>query len=218
MRIPNILHMIWVGDRTPPKYFWDNLNGWKDLMPNWTFMVWTNEVLTEKVIGSQHKDFLDLLGRCRNGAQMADLLSYFAIERFGGYFMDADVTPIRSLDELDTQGKDVILCHDLPEITWNYISTGFFGGVPHHPLFQNLVKNANRIDLTDPEIQMTTGPGHMGKEWFKIDWFKNGGYLMLPYWSFYRNRVGDPSPYMPDRIMQDHPEAFGNHFYAGTWL
>ena len=213
--IPKILHMVWVGEKEPPQYFWDNLNGWKALMPNWTFMVWTNETITEQ---GMPKQFLDLLKRCRNGAQMADLLGYFAIERYGGYLMDADVIPIRSLDELDTQGKDVILCHDLPEITWNYISTGFFGAVPHHQLFKNLVNTSYQIDLTDPAIQLTTGPGHMGKEWFKIDWFKNGGYLMLPYWAFYRNRIGDPGPYMPDRIMRDHPDAFGNHFYAASWM
>ena len=83
------------------------------------------------------------------------------------------------------------------------------------------MEECKKVDLsiTYGEGVMPTGPFVLGLVSQQlINWNDVGGYTQLPYWSFYRNRVGDPSPYMPDRIMQDHPEAFGNHFYAGTWL
>jgi mannosyltransferase OCH1-like enzyme len=206
--------MIWVGDKTPPTYFWDNLNKWMDLMPHWTYMVWTNEKLEES--SDIDPDFKGLLKSCRNGAQAADLLSYYVIEKWGGYLLDADITPLRSLDELDTEGMSVVLCHDLP-IDWEYIATGFFGAVPNHQLFKNLVESSYHIDLNDPEQQLTTGPGAMGREWASLNWDTNGGYLMLPYWAFYRNRIGDPDIDSVNRIMRDEPTAFGNHFYAKEW-
>jgi len=213
MKIPQIIHMIWIGPKPPAQYFWNNLEKWKALMPHWTFMVWTNEMLTTEYIS---KSYLELLEKCRNGAQAADLLSYYVVEKWGGYLLDADITPFRSLDELDTENSDVVLCHDLPN-TWEYIATGFFGAVPHHQLFKNLVDRAYYTNFQNPDQHLTTGPGIMGREVYNLNWEDHGKYLMLPYWAFYRNRIGDPGPHMPDRVMQDNYEAFGNHFYAAEW-
>jgi mannosyltransferase OCH1-like enzyme len=52
--IPKILHMVWVGKAEPPQYFLDNLNKWKDLMPHWTYMVWTNDKLTEEYFDNDY--------------------------------------------------------------------------------------------------------------------------------------------------------------------
>jgi hypothetical protein len=213
-KIPKILHMIWIGAKQPPQYFLDNLNKWKSLMPNWSYMVWTNDKLTKEYFDDS---FLNLIKQARNGAQAADLLGYYVIEKWGGYFMDADITPFKSLDELDTQKSNVILCHDVP-IAGAYIATGFFGSVQNHILFQNLVKECYNIDFSNEQQQVTAGPGLMGQELFKFDWENSDEYLMLPYWYFYRNRVGDPGPYVPNRITRDQPDAFGNHFYAAEWL
>jgi mannosyltransferase OCH1-like enzyme len=213
-KIPNILHMIWVGEKEPAEYFWVNLNKWKSLMPNWTYMIWTNDKLTTENID---ESYLELINKSRNGAQAADLLGYYVIEKWGGYLLDADITPIKSLDELDIADHEVVLCNDLPT-KWEYIASGFFGAIPNHQLFKNIIATAYYTDFNDKNQQISTGPGLLGKEVAKLDWNQIKNYLMLPHWMFYRNRIGDPDVYMPNRVMKDHPNAFGHHFYAATWI
>lgn len=215
--IPKILHMIWVGKQEPPQYFIDNLNKWKSLMPDWKYMIWTNDKITEEYFD---KDYLEIINKVVNPSQASDFIRFYVMNKWGGYYLDADVTPIRSLDELPVK-HPIVLCNDLPETTQNYMMSAFVGGVPNHPLWIKCMEwCATKIDLsiTYGEGVMPTGPFVLGSVSQQlINWDEVGGYTQLPYWAFYRNRVGDPSPYMPDRIMLDHPEAFGNHFYAATW-
>jgi len=215
--IPKILHMIWVGKQEPPQYFIDNVNKWKSLMPDWEYMIWTNDKMTEKYFD---KDYLEVINKVVNPSQASDFIRFYVMNKWGGYYLDADVTPIRTLNELSIN-HPIVLCNDLPDNGPFYMMSAFMGGVPNHPLWIKCMEECKKVDLsiTYGEGVMPTGPFVLGLVSQQlINWNDVGGYTQLPYWSFYRNRVGDPSPYMPDRIMQDHPEAFGNHFYAGTWL
>lgn len=206
--------MIWVGNADPPPYFRENLNIWKTLMPHWTYMIWTNDKINDNWIDS---NYLKILKNAIHGSQMADMLKWYVLHKWGGHYLDSDVTPIKSLDNLNLDGYEVVLCHDLP-ITWNYIACGYVASKPNHTLFRNLVTKMYSVDINDPALHLTTGPGALGSEWSNINWTKDNNYLMLPYWFFYRNRIGDPDVNMPNRIMRDHPDAIGNHFYAGSWL
>lgn len=213
-KIPDILHMIWVGEKAPAEYFWSNLNKWKSLMPNWKFIVWTNDKLATENID---ESYIELINKSTSGAQKADILRYYAIKKYGGFYVDADITPIKSLDTIERYDYDVILCHDLLD-TNQYIATGFFAAIPNHVLFNNIVKEIYYVDFNNINIHLTTGPYILGKEVGKINWTEYQKYLMLPYWTFYRNRIGDPGPTMPNRIERDHPDAIGHHAYLGTWL
>lgn len=213
--IPKILHMIWVGEKEPAQYFWNNLNKWRKLMPHWSFMIWTNDMLSEDLID---RSYLNLIKQTHSGAQAADLLRWYVIYKWGGHYVDADVTPIKSLDEIDCKEHPIILCHDLP-ITCDYIASGYIAGCENHKLFQRLVQKMYHIDLTNTNIHLTTGPRSLGIEYGILNnEMDNNWHLMLPYWYFYRNRIGDPGPTVPNRITRDHPDAIGNHTYVGSWL
>lgn len=210
-KIPNILHMIWVGDVSPPNYFYENLAIWKQLMPDWGFKVWTNEKINELNIDSS---YLKLVEKCNNGAQKADLLKYYTVYKFGGYYVDADVEPIKSLNEINIDNHDIVICHDL-EITWEYIAVGFFGASINNPVLKSAIDDMQNIDLTDKDQHLTTGPGAMGRAYFKNKEKVNS--IILPYWFFYRNKKGDLDingiPLTEDKI-----GAFGSHRYAATWV
>ena len=214
--IPKILHMVWVGKVDPPQYFIDNVNKWKELMPDWTYMIWTNDKMTEEYFD---KDYLDLMSKVINPSQVSDFIRFYVMNKWGGYYLDADVTPLRSLEGLPVN-HPIVLCNDLPETGPDYMMCAFMAGIPNHPLWSLCVDECCKVDLTVKygEGITPTGPAVLGKvSQQMINWGKVGGYTQLPYWYFYRNRIGDPGPYMPDRIMLDHPDAFGNHFYAESW-
>ncbi len=215
--IPKILHMTWVGELEPPQYFWNNLNKWKSLMPNWDFMIWSNDKMTEEYFDYE---YLSIMKKIKSPAQLSDFIRFYVLNKWGGHYLDADITPFRSLEELPIE-HSIALCNDLPETNSNYMMCAFAAGIPNHPLWEECINECKELNVNLPynKNSIPTGPSVLGNCVFsKVNWVSVGGYTQLPYWTFYRNRIGDPGPYLPNRVMKDYPHTFGHHFYAGTWL
>ena len=119
--IPNILHLIWVGQSPQPESLAVYISKWKELMPHWNVRLWTNADLTEDEV---RLDVLAKIKLAERGVQQADILRYYIVEKYGGIYMDADVEPVKSLDPL-LYLSDLVFCHD-NDVSWEYISIGFF--------------------------------------------------------------------------------------------
>jgi mannosyltransferase OCH1-like enzyme len=165
-KIPPILHMIWVGDKEIPEYFIKNVNKWKLLMPKWHFMIWTNDHLTSAFIGN---DYLNLIMSSSSGAQKADILRYYVIKKYGGFYVDADVYPLRSLTSLLSINNDIIICNDMP-INFDYISNTMFASIPNHPVFDLICNGLFSANIKSDNIHIETGPGLFGKSMFNYEW------------------------------------------------
>lgn len=209
--IPNILHMIWVGNNPAPDYFYKNISIWSKLMPNWNIKIWQNSDLTTENIES---NYLDMINKSNIGAQKADLLRYYVVNKFGGYYVDADITPYRSLEELNIEDQDFILCHDL-KIEWAYIINAFFAASSNHKILNYIIQQIFNSDLNNPEIHLTTGPAALGNGFFNFK--DSSNYLILPHWFFYRNRKGDIDLETNEILLNTKDGIFGSHEYAATW-
>jgi len=208
--IPKLLHMIWVGEKEPPDYVGKHYEQWKALMPAWSVRLWTNADLHE---GEFPTAILPRIAEAKKGAQKADLMRYFIVYKYGGVYMDADVVPHRSLDPILAVGEPVVLCHDLP-ITWPYIINAFFASVPGHPLFKRICDMCySYVKLNTTDVHMMTGPRLLGDN----VWNVKGRYIVLPVYSFYRNRAGDVHSHGVRRT-DDFEGRFGSHTYAATWI
>lgn len=200
-QIPRILHIIWLNSNiepiAQPGYVRSNVETWKTLMPDWEVKFWTEEQLLEfpPVV-------LELIQKANQGAQKADLARYFIIEKYGGFYSDTDVIPYKNLEPLlSLDENQLILCHDLP-ITWAYISIGFFGAIPHHPVFQKACELSLVAELNTSDLHLKTGPKLMGESVYQTP-IQDQKHLLLPSKYFYHN--------------DDYPQRFGNHFYAKEW-
>lgn len=210
--IPDILHIIWVGNNAAPDYFKKNISTWKKLMPNWEIKVWTNSDLNPSVIDA---NYLHLINKSNIGAQKADLLRYYVVNKFGGYYIDSDITPYRSLEELDIGNHDVVLCHDL-KIEWAYIINAFFAASPNNLMLNFILNQMQYVDLTNPDIHLTTGPAALGNAYFSVRHILDC--LVLPHWFFYRNRKGDMDLETNEILLDTKDGIFGSHEYAATWI
>lgn len=197
--IPRILHIIWVGDRDPPDYVLENIKKWTTLMPHWNIKFWTNNDLT---ITHFPLNIISLIDTVKKGAQKADIMRYFIMEKYGGVYVDTDVTPYRSLEPLITQlhNTDAILCHDL-DLTWKYISIGFFAAIPNHPIFKTATEICNHVIINTEDIHMQTGPRLLGEAVARTQFHTKT--ILLPVKFFYRNI--------------NYDGRLGNHFYAKEW-
>lgn len=98
--IPPILHRIWVGGE-PPSWVLDSWIRWNDFLAesehDWEIISWTDSSIEgtplERIAAIA--DHYELPPRGK-----ADLLRVVAVSLYGGFYMDADVVPLRSLDDL----------------------------------------------------------------------------------------------------------------------
>lgn len=207
--IPKILHYIWVGD-SAPDFVELNLLKWKELMPAWEFKFWTNDTLNENFFDN---DFLAFISKMNTGVEKSDAIRYYVVEKYGGVYVDADVTPNRSLNPILSLDKEVIICHDL-EVTWEYISIGFFASVPNHPLFKELNKRIFSAKINTGESHMHTGPRLFGQCIFDVKPEQNYGIIPTKY--FYKNVV-DSTDIEELNGSETFSGRFGNHLYKKNW-
>jgi len=167
-------------------------------MPLWEVRVWSNDDITSEHFPDR---MIELVSRAKKGAQKADIMRYFIVEKYGGVYMDADIIPHRSLEPLIMQLPDArsIICHDIP-LTWQYIINAFFAAVPNHPLLQLATQLIYGATINTEDIHMHTGPRLLGEAVSRI---ADCPIVMLPSVFFYRNL--------------DFNERFGNHLFAKTW-
>jgi hypothetical protein len=194
--IPRILHRT-VPEHTSPEVerWW---RAWGELHPDW-------ELRT-------HRDPLEpaewpltapYWARCRNGAELADLVRLEALLRWGGIYVDSDVEPYRSLEPL--LPLSAFAAWEDERVVPNAV----LGAVPAHPAIQAC------LDLALERIEQPTwerGPGVttavlVGRP----------DVLLLPPGSFYPYHYREK-----ERRGEDHrrrqPWAFGAHHWAGSWL
>ncbi len=199
--IPALLHIIWVGDRPMPDYAIANYMKWKELMPDWTVRLWTNEDINTDNFPLRT---VEQINACVKGAQKADIMRYFIIKRWGGFYVDTDVTPHRSLDPLRYLGLSELICHD-NDLTWKYCAIGFFGAAPSSPLFEYVCELTHTAIINTPDLHFKTGPRLFGEAVYNST--PTTRYGLLPIRCFYVNA----------RISSDTPFCFGTHVYAKEW-
>lgn len=196
-KIPNKLHMIWIGEKQVPDDVSNYLIAWKNLMPEWTVMLWTNEYLNENYFS---KEVLDKVNQAEKAAQKADILRYFIIKQYGGFYVDTDVVPHRSLECLRDLGHDLILYHD-NDLTWEYIINCFFGAIPNHPVLQKACEMVLNAELNTSDINFKTGPYLLGRAVATTSTKKRYGLLKYNFF--------DHKQYFEGK--------FGTHLYAKSW-
>ena len=88
------------------------------------------------------------------GAHRGDLIRYFLLNKFGGYWIDADNTPLINLYEI-SKGFDFVTAIHW-ENWWGYretkgfsIHNGFLGSRPNNPILQDLLEHMISNQPTD---------------------------------------------------------------------
>lgn len=94
-KIPKIIHQIWLGPNLPPSYFHDFQARWKSLHPDWEYHLWS-----ESELEALQLDNWDLVEKSQNWAEKADIIRCDLLDKFGGVYLDVDMEPCHSINEL----------------------------------------------------------------------------------------------------------------------
>lgn len=103
IKIPKIIHQIWVGEREMPEHCKQFTEDMKALHPDWEYHLWGNELFTDiypedPFLQNYIKD-PDLY----KWAFISDRVRMLLLRDYGGIYCDVDAKPIRPFDTLRNQ-------------------------------------------------------------------------------------------------------------------
>lgn len=138
-KIPKIIHQIWLGPNLPPSYFHDFQARWKSLHPDWEYHLWS-----EADLEALNLDNWDLVEKSQNWAEKADVIRCDLLDKFGGVYLDVDMEPCHSMNELHEKYDFYAgLEHPHKIATTNnrvWVGISIMASRPGHPIMKNWKK------------------------------------------------------------------------------
>lgn len=162
--IPKIIHYCWFGGNPIPQEQQSYIEGWKRLMPDYTFKCWT-----EKDIDINAVPFMKEAYEAQKLAFVADYTRVYALVNDGGIYMDTDVKLLSSLEpfrvkhrvftsyEFNTSRKEMPIYRSMLNDNWerkdktvlkvpgNGMLSALIGAEAHHPFLTDLLNYYNSI-------------------------------------------------------------------------
>lgn len=142
MKIPKIIHQVWIGPNKPPEF----LGSWRDKHPDYQWILWDNKAVKNIMPLYNQKLFDDCANKAKkNGAYMAglsDILRYEILYKYGGIYIDADIDCLRTL-EGDFLERELFIPYVLDKIE-NVLSIAVIGCTPKHPIINNMIERLHQ--------------------------------------------------------------------------
>lgn len=136
--IPNIIHYCWFSGEEMPEIVKACIASWHEHMPDYEYRLWDMESIRDVDV-----PFLREALECRKWAFAADYVRLYAVEKYGGIYIDADVEVFKSLDPYLSNrmfiGRE-ISANMLGNRPLNFLTSHIFGAEAHHPFLKSCLK------------------------------------------------------------------------------
>ena len=161
--IPKIIH-ITTKSRCLPQPFVDNLQLWKEALPDHSFLLHNDAAMERLLFQKEWAEFThlpDILQHCSiSAAAKADLWRALVLYEYGGIYTDQDNAP-RKFDSSSISYQDQ--AYFVVEEA-GYLSQYFMAAAPKHPLMYLLIQTTlsrllNLNDVDHQYVPYVTGPG-----------------------------------------------------------
>jgi hypothetical protein len=150
--IPKVIHFVWIGERALPAWAAETLSEWERLNPGWEVRLHGDEACLPEF--AQLYAEAPIINR-------SDILRYSIIQRYGGWYFDVDMYPLRGLDGAaeawGLDGSRVLIAeqHGNRNASLTHNPTPI-AGTPDAPLWP--VLNEALLSVTRPLNWVRTGP------------------------------------------------------------
>lgn len=211
VRIPKIIHQIWIGKEIP-KEFADYINSWKQKHPDWQYKLWTQNDIEK--FGFKNKQYiLD----SRNPGEISDLMRYEILHRHGGVYVDMDFECLQKLDELH-HIYDFYICIQPLDSDLLQLGIGIIGSVPKHPMLKQVINGiAKNWENKNYKSMATarTGPIYMTRMFYRYAGTKNMRDIAFPAHYFHPLGV---TQFDVEKEKWVDSGSYGVHYWAKSWL
>lgn len=137
--IPKIIHYTWFSGDPFPAPVRECIDSWHKFMPDWEYILWDAERIKE--IDSIWVS--ECLQECK-WAFAADYVRLYAVEKYGGIYLDTDCKIIKTLDSSILQEDAFIgqewYVHIDCFSNRRYLTSHCFGAIAHHPFIARCLR------------------------------------------------------------------------------
>lgn len=227
--IPKKIHVIWKSDGSEyPKYLEKQLKDWSLVLDqSWEIVFWNNYSLNK--LKNESDDFgrilFDIAEKQKEIAAYVDIIRYYILWKFGGYYFDADFEVHRSIDPLSHINSDFIICNST-DAYYPYVDNSFFAVAKGYSFLKycldNIVDKFKNPDYYNEWIVRRTGPIFLGAMLIQYDGFTDS-VAKIYHKYFYRNEMGDFEILLNENneeykvpVFEKFEQRFARHMFIET--
>jgi mannosyltransferase OCH1-like enzyme len=162
IRIPKILHFVWVGNEALRPN--NCIDSWRRLNPDYKVIVWGNDLFAQTPwYNIEH--IHDMIPRELNG--VADMMRYEILYHHGGIALDADSFCVRALEDWLIEPTE-FACWESEVYRPGLIGCNAIGSIPGSPFIGQIIQDiSNEKTVIHDMAWKTVGPLRITNAWNK---------------------------------------------------
>ena len=224
--IPRILHYIWFGSNPLTPLAEQCLASWQEYMSNWELMRWDES----KFDIAAAPLYVRQAYEARKFAFVSDYVRLWALEQYGGVYVDTDVKVLRSYEPLLNDTAFI----GMEESKVHLPGTCVMGCEPHCQWVKDMLALYDGIEFVKPDgsLDLTTNVQRMGVVMLKelqsermrelgnegvreSKWWKDIQYI--DKWGLRIYTHDYFSPITSTRVMRKTKNTYSIHYFAESW-
>ena len=164
--IPKIIHYCWFGKGVMPELVLKCIDSWKKFLPSYDMRLWNEENFDV----STAPQYVREAYAAKKYAFVSDYVRLWALEQYGGLYMDVDFEVYKSFDDLMEQ-YDAFAGYEGSKR--NPVMMGVIAAKAHHPWIQGMMQTyESRVFLKeDGSMDMTPNTGYF------LVWMQDRGFV-----------------------------------------
>lgn len=222
--IPKIIHYTWFSGDPFPETIQKCIDSWHRYMPEYEFYLWNYDS-----IKSIDSIWLKECLAQKKWAFAADFVRTYAVEKYGGIYLDTDVLIYQSFDILLGNrmfiGREGVPYIQMEKTVNVYLTSHCFGAEPHHPFMRLNLEyyHGRHFVMCDSELI----PRHLRLNMLMMPYIqselaKTFGYDASMRANHIQHLKEGLVVYPDDRFglfgnMKETENSFGRHLAAGSW-
>lgn len=209
LKIPKIIHQIWLGSNPPPASFKKFSRSWKTHNPKCNYYLWTDQNIGKLNLRNQL-----LFDSLKNYGAKSDVLRYELLQQYGGIYVDVDFECLSAIPEFLFKESFVggLQFNGSPEI-----GNAFLMASQDSTIINQTISQCAAPTQEDAfEIFKATGPYLLSKV-ISANLTSPDAFLILP-----SNYVYPMPSFLASSSQKPHSfitkETFAIHYWGLSWL
>ncbi len=209
LRIPKIIHQIWLGGPLPDCFRKFVISWLKFHLDGWQYKLWTDADI--EALNMHNRGFYNATD---NYGIKADLARMEILYQYGGVYVETDFECLRPLDILHYMYDFYVGIQPL-DSQFLQLGIGIIGARAGHPILKHSIETI-KDDWHKKGAPQKTGPVHFTRSFYAVSGIKDMIDIALPAAYFYP--LGCEGEQTVNKKTWQNDGSFGIHWWAKTWM
>jgi len=209
-RIPKIIHYCWFGGKQMPELAVKCIESWKKYLPEYELRLWNEDTFDLDMYPYAREAYDN-----RKFAFVTDVVRLWALEKFGGVYMDTDVEILRPLGEL----MNLTAFTGYEASMSNAPVTGLMASAPHGVWVKEQLAYYEGRHFVNPDgtLDLTTNTVTISRI------MQENGFVINGKYGVYKDDmhifpVDYFCPLTSTRVLKLTKNTYCIHHFAGSWV